>query len=346
MLKRILIAALWLPLMALAQSYPSPTFNNLTVQGVFTATGKVGLPSLASQAANTVVANTTGSSASPTAFAMPSCSTANSALQYTNGTGFTCIANNAITTGTLAQFASTTSAQLASIVPDETGSGSLVFGTNPAVSGLTGSGVTQLSNTSAGASVLKLTGNGATTPSKYLGVLSGVFNIQNNAQNSNILSLTDLGALAVTGSITPSTTGGIVGTTLADNANAGSSGEYNTAVGSAVSLTSGTPANITSVTLAAGDYDVWGNIEFDAAGSTIIQGVTASISNTSATHSASPDRSILTGITFTAGSAVSLITPSTRINASTSTTIYLVGTATFTTSTLTATGRIAWRRRR
>jgi hypothetical protein len=41
----------------------------------------------------------------------------------------------ALTTGTLAQFASTTSAQLAGVISDETGSGSLVFATSPTLSG-------------------------------------------------------------------------------------------------------------------------------------------------------------------------------------------------------------------
>ena len=40
----------------------------------------------------------------------------------------------ALTTGTLAQFASTTSAQLAGVISDETGSGVLVFGTSPTIS--------------------------------------------------------------------------------------------------------------------------------------------------------------------------------------------------------------------
>jgi hypothetical protein len=133
MLKKILIAALLLPLLAFGQSYPSPTFNNLTVQGTFTASGKVGLASLAAQAANTVVANVTASSASPTAVALPSCSTANSALQYTSGTGLSCGTAFALTGGTLAQFAATTSAQLAGVISDETGTGALVFGTSPTI---------------------------------------------------------------------------------------------------------------------------------------------------------------------------------------------------------------------
>jgi hypothetical protein len=90
MLKKILIAALWLPLTALAQTYPSPTFQNLTLTGTLTSTGGVSLSSLASQAANTVVANVSGSAASPTAVVMPTCNTSSSTLQYTGGTGWGC----------------------------------------------------------------------------------------------------------------------------------------------------------------------------------------------------------------------------------------------------------------
>lgn len=58
----------------------------------------VPLSGLSSIAANTVLANATGSSAAPAAFAMPGCSTANSVLQWTTNTGFTCYASGAILT--------------------------------------------------------------------------------------------------------------------------------------------------------------------------------------------------------------------------------------------------------
>ena len=61
------------------------------------AWGSVTAASLAAQAANTVVANVTGASASPTAVAIPSCSSTSSALQYTSGTGFSCYASSAST---------------------------------------------------------------------------------------------------------------------------------------------------------------------------------------------------------------------------------------------------------
>lgn len=52
----------------------------------------------------------------------------------------------ALTTGTLAQFAATTSAQLAGVISDETGSGSLVFGTSPTIATPTLTGNATLSN--------------------------------------------------------------------------------------------------------------------------------------------------------------------------------------------------------
>jgi len=54
------------------------------------AWGGVGVSGIAAIAANTVLANATGSSASPTALAVPSCSASGYALNWTSGTGFGC----------------------------------------------------------------------------------------------------------------------------------------------------------------------------------------------------------------------------------------------------------------
>ncbi|PRH46124.1 tail fiber domain-containing protein [Burkholderia multivorans] len=64
-----------------------------------------------------------------------------------------------------------------------------------------------LTNTTAGASILKLTGNGATTPNKYVGVLNGSFVIYSDNGSTGLLSLDNSGNMANPGNITA---GGIV----------------------------------------------------------------------------------------------------------------------------------------
>lgn len=84
--------------------------------------------------------------------------TIDTATYLTSSTGVTtvngssgAISNVALTTNTLAQFASTTSLELATLISDETGSGALVFGTSPAIttSLTTGSSSFDLINTTA-----------------------------------------------------------------------------------------------------------------------------------------------------------------------------------------------------
>lgn len=70
--------------------------GGMTLTNGFTATGLVTTTDLAVQAANTILANATGSSASPTAITVTGCNGAAQALQWTNGTGFGC--NSSIAT--------------------------------------------------------------------------------------------------------------------------------------------------------------------------------------------------------------------------------------------------------
>lgn len=151
--------------------------------------------------------------------------------------------------------------------------------------------------------------------------------------------------IAASSTITPNTTAGIVGTTAADSANAGSIGEYITAQASGVSLTSGSNANITSISLTAGDWDVWGVIRFSQAATTTATALIAGTSTTSVTFGTFDTYSALTAA-LPANAGNNLVAPPTRINISTTTTVYLVGQATFATSTCTANGIINARRRR
>lgn len=65
----------------------------------------------------------------------PTTLTANRTVTLADGNTTLQAGTMATTGGTLAQFAATTSAQLAGVISDETGSGSLVFGTSPTIAG-------------------------------------------------------------------------------------------------------------------------------------------------------------------------------------------------------------------
>jgi hypothetical protein len=306
MIKKIILAALWLPLLALAQSYPSPTFNNLTVNGTFTATGKVGLASLAAQAANTVVANVTGSSASPTAFAMPSCSTSTSALNWTTSTGFTC--NTAVNAATLGGATFAAPGPIGSTTP---GTGS--FTTLAASSTVSGTGFsTYLASPPA---------IGGTTAA------AGKFT-----------------TLQATSTITPSSTAGIVGTVTNDNANAGSFGEYQTTNTLATSLTNATPANATSISLTAGDWDVTGVYRFNTTTATFASGA-GGISTTSVTFGGigTLTNIVNPAATSTTNQFVGTTGP-VRISLASTTTVYLVVSSGFAAGSVTADGFIRARR--
>lgn len=335
------LIALLLPLLAFGQSYPSPTFNNVTsqgtatlnnatVSGTFIASGKVGLTSLAAQAANTVVANVTASSASPTAVALPSCSTANSALQYTSATGFSCGTSFALTGGTLAQFAATTSAQLAGIVSDETGSGSLVFATSPTL-------VTPILGA---ATATTPTAGDASTRVATTAFLASPGPIGNTTANTGKFT-----TLQATSTITPSSTAGIVGTTTNDNANAGSFGESGSVQTGPTAIVSLTNFNAASTTLSAGDWEVWGDIHYALAGTASPSGLISAITTTSLSVG-SLGQSYQWQWAIVPGNQ-DQPAPRQIIKLATPTTVYLVGQATMGAGgSPTATGTLRWRRMR
>jgi len=148
--------------------------------------------------------------------------------------------------------------------------------------------------------------------------------------------------------ITPSQTAGIVGTTAANNANAGAVGEYVTATvatGSAVTLTTAIVSNVTSISLTAGDWDVDGVVDYNAGATTSITQLQQGTSSTTAALGAQD--------TYTSEAFAAMVpgalplgywAPTTRISLASTTTIYLVAKASFTVSTLAAYGTIRARR--
>jgi len=283
------------------------SFTNLSSNGTLTLpNGSVVLPYLATESANTVVANFTGSTASPVAFSMPSCTGSSNALGYTSGTGIVC--NGSINASSLGGAVAASYALLAS--PTFTGTPAA-----PTASATTNT--TQIATTAMVNSAI--TGNN----------LAGAFT-----------------TLTASSTITPSQTAGIVGTTTNNNANAGSVGEFQPASSTATSITSGTTVNATSISLGAGDWNCWGQALFLPAASTVIANIAAGITTTSATLPGSPDSTYLgTTLTTGTNGATSINTVMKRFSLSSTTTIYVVALAgSVTVSTATVNGYVQCRR--
>lgn len=138
------------------------------------------------------------------------------------------------------------------------------------------------------------------------------------------------------------------GTTTNDNALSGQVGEYlstTVLIGAAVSLVNNTAKDVATLTLTAGDWDVWGNVAFVTAGSTnIAQGI-AWTSTTANTAPVTPNNGAEgSWVGSVAGATVIVQAGRQRLSLATTTTVSLGAFATFSVSTLTAYGFIGARR--
>lgn len=155
--------------------------------------------------------------------------------------------------------------------------------------------------------------------------------------------------LVATGAITPSQTSGIVGTTTNNSANAGSVGEV---ISSSIaspggSITNLTAANVTSISLTAGDWDVWGDIFPIPSGSALITQMRGTITTTTAAIGAVGDPGcFFQQISLAAGVGGSIKVGTVRLNLASTTTVFLVTQLAFSAGTCTAFGQIFARRRR
>ena len=104
------------------------------------------------------------------------------------------------------------------------------------------------------------------------------------------------------------------------------------------SLTSGTAANVASIALPAGTWDLSGTIVFNAALTTVVQQIAGGVSASSGALG-TPDTQQKFQESTTGGS-YNMAVPLTRIVLANAATVYLVAQATFTTSTMTADGYI------
>ena len=134
------------------------------------------------------------------------------------------------------------------------------------------------------------------------------------------------------------------GTNTNDSASTSYLGEFLTASAS-VALTTGTAANLASLSLTAGDWDLWAIVQFDGAGATVTSDVWTSIGTTSATMNTTLGQSGR----WRGAATTDLFFPMSfglRVSLASTTTYYLTGQASFTTSSYTGRGLLRARRAR
>jgi len=140
----------------------------------------------------------------------------------------------------------------------------------------------------------------------------------------------------------------IIGTSTNDDAGSGFVGELVSSIvsnTSPVSLVTATSKTVTSISLTAGDWDVYGMIGTIAGSGTLTTVLVGSISSINNTRETDVNETVNYTVS-SASSTPSLVTPYVRLSLSTTTTYYLIATALFTVSTLSAFGKIQARRAR
>jgi len=173
---------------------------------------------------------------------------------------------------------------------------------------------------------------------------------RNNANTANLaLSINSSDNITwinqiIPASISFSSTSGIIGSTTNDSAASGSVGEYiegNVVMGSTTALTTNTAINLITISLTAGDWDVEGTLGLTSASGTVITSYAAAISTTSATLQLF---SYINGTVQPASALISVGLPRKRISIASTTNVFLVVDAVFTTSTLGCWGELTARR--
>ncbi len=180
--------------------------------------------------------------------------------------------------------------------------------------------------------------------------VAGVAPSKNAVRDQVETMRTSIAAKAGAGANTDITS--LTGTTTNDNAAAGKIGEYlesEVLVGAAVSVTTGTDTNITSLSLTAGDWDVSGNVDTNPAGGTTTQFFQGWVSSVSATAPTRPNKGGSALIRNSGGLGVAsenqeLSFGPRRFSVAVTTTVYLGTRIVFTGSTMTAYGCIRARR--
>jgi hypothetical protein len=151
----------------------------------------------------------------------------------------------------------------------------------------------------------------------------------------------------LTGALTPAQVAGIVGTTTNNNAAAGAIGEVVTAkLTTNFNLTTAVNHDLVSISLTAGDWDVWGQVAYNNSVSMSVY--QCWINTASATPPVDQTSPALASLGFSTSIIISPVVPLSplRLSLAATTTVYLGAVAYFASGTTGVTGSIWARRRR
>jgi hypothetical protein len=231
-------------------------------------------------------------------------------------------------------------------------SGNCGIGTSTITARLTVNGAITSNNTITATTFSgSLSGNATTagTATNLAGTTANQIPYQSASGTTSYISAGTIGKMLTQGASAPQWSTDHLGTTTNDNATAGYVGEFVTStvdVGSAVALTSGVTANVASISLTAGDWDVRGQIDYRAGATTSITILKQGANTTSATLGSQDTytTNVFADVIPTAVNDIGNAFGQQRISIASTTTVYLVASATFTLSTLSAYGTISARR--
>lgn len=300
-------------------------------------------------------------------------STANTLSSLTTNSGYSILTTNnvgslgwsGVANNNVFVFLGTpTSANLASVMTDETGTGSLVFGTSPTfitpILGTPTSGnlsnCTALSLTAGVSGVLPVANGGTNASSAGVTAFNNITGYTasgaTGTTSTNLVFstsptlITPLLGTPTSGTLTNCTGlpsgSGIICTATNNNASASQLGEFISAAltqGSQTALTNNTVKNIVSILLTAGDWDVHGIVFFQV--SVASTQLLAWTSQTSATLS---DASITSYLADPGATSLGTSTALLRLSLSGTTTVYLSAYASFSSGAVNVSGLIEARR--
>lgn len=212
---------------------------------------------------------------------------------------------------------------------------------------------TGITTAGTGASNAVVLSNIATGSASAISIGSGTTMLVSNSviNSTNTNAITGAGTLSYSGISfvgtsfkinTTSQTGGLLKGGQTQAPSTGFIGEsFSSANTSGTGLSTGTPANITSVSLTAGIWDVSGAIEFVPGAGCVNTVTKCSISTVSATNGTTGDN-LFQGSVAVAGTRDGFaMVPQYRLTLTTTTTTYLVADSSFSGGTLTGFGRIS-----